>query len=114
MKMDCGPAPHYLDRHTHGDILWDICEILGLRTGVTHMYKISVHVGHQGNEKADAKAKEGAVDTRGADRDQMGMDGYPLLGEDRLTAPKKQLRRRGWQEYMTLAHNHTPRALVYG
>jgi len=104
--------PHYLDRHTHGDLLWDICEILAARTGVTHMYKIPVHVGHQGSE-GGVKAT-GGVDTRGANRDHMGMDVYPLLGEDRLKAPKKQQRRRGWQEYMTMADNHNSTSSGYG
>ena len=90
-------TPHFFDGHKHRDILGAICGILAERTGKTRLYKIPAHVGHQGNEEADATAKEaakatGGVGARGLDDTHSGDTTYPILGEDRLTTPKKQLR----------------------
>jgi ribonuclease HI len=83
--------------HKHGDILLSICSKLASRTGDTHIYKIPAHVGHPGNEAADAQAKKGAKATEGVNH--RGTEGglghdetHPLLGDQRLVHTKTQLR----------------------
>ena len=50
----------WLNGNNHEQILTDICSALAERTGDTHIYKIPAHVGHPGNEAADATAKAAA------------------------------------------------------
>ena len=89
--------PDFFLHHKHGDILFSICSKLANRTGDTHIYKIPAHVGHPGNEAADAQAKKGAKATEGVDH--RGTEGglgheeiHPLLGDQRLVHTKAQLR----------------------